>query len=375
MVAGWIIGLSRTIGWRRAISALRPWSGLLIMVAVSIWWPLLVLGTVDDAWSIWNRETIERIAGDDGASGSRLDPYYLYRTPVLIAPWLLIWPLILFWPCFAGRAPRGRGSVRVLHALWWTIVFTMILLSFSAGRRWYYLLPLLAPLCVLAADAAIQFVEGVIRRGAIRSAVLLALGPALLMVLAAAAMMAARSSSGMASVETALALLSAGGALVWLIARIVRATPHPGECASDFARRLLVSAALAVAIVLPGASSTLALWRDRRAEGRDFALAVGQLVPRDAALIGFGGPWDEVRYNLHRTVPCVQDRGRGLAPIGHLLRDSYFLLIEEGIPLPAEAADATRVLAMPRDGEAERLQLWRVDGTATRTQGESRQGG
>ncbi len=118
--------------WR----ALRVWPGVLLAVLpVAAWWG-------------WLRLQIDpSTLGHSQLAGSLLtpawtrfgNPYYLYRPLQLLLPWL---PLALL----ALGGLWLRDGRRHTGWLWWPLCVAAVALSFGRQYRYFYLLPLIAPL-------------------------------------------------------------------------------------------------------------------------------------------------------------------------------------------------------------------------------------
>ena len=112
--------------------------------------------TIPEAGEIWAGETISRYVEHDAEHGeswvSLLEPYYLYRPLAMLVPWVFFVPGAMFGP-WMKRFKTKPGAMR----LWWIVLIACVLLSFSRGRRWYYMLPVLVPYTVLLASTAVQF--------------------------------------------------------------------------------------------------------------------------------------------------------------------------------------------------------------------------
>jgi 4-amino-4-deoxy-L-arabinose transferase-like glycosyltransferase len=135
------------VGWRRAWRIVRPLSGGALCVALALpWW-----------WLAWvypggeiplDGEITDALA--TGELRQLLDPYYFYRPLQLILPWLLLVPGAFLLPFLKGEHAR---NARLLATV---IVIVALLLSFRVERRWYFMLPTLAPMCLLMAAALEQ---------------------------------------------------------------------------------------------------------------------------------------------------------------------------------------------------------------------------
>lgn len=138
--------LLQRLPWRRALRILRPLAGTAILLVITVpWW-----------WAVHSR------LGGEGLRSSQLagtllrpdwsgwlSPYYLYRPLQMVLPWLLLIPgaLLLAWRC------RHRDHVQLLAL---NILIPAAILSFGPQQRWFYMLPTLAPLCLLLAASAIE---------------------------------------------------------------------------------------------------------------------------------------------------------------------------------------------------------------------------
>jgi len=133
---------SERVGWRQAWRILQPISGLLLMLAITLpWWWLLKQHV--------GEETLKssQLSGALLAPGLEnvLDPYYLYRTAQLALPWLILFPVA------AIITARWASADRRVLLLLGLILIPALLLSIGPQRRWYYMLPALAPMCLLLA--------------------------------------------------------------------------------------------------------------------------------------------------------------------------------------------------------------------------------
>lgn len=144
LVAGCAIWIRLDTGsWRPLGSRLRPLVGLSIMALLTLPWWLIVQ---------------HRVAG--GLAGSQLsgsllylDPsriinlFYLYKTPVLVLPWIVLLP-------FSIRMLSRHGS-RNMDA-WLPVILVAVpalMLSVGSQQRTVYMLPCLAPLALFLALA------------------------------------------------------------------------------------------------------------------------------------------------------------------------------------------------------------------------------
>lgn len=135
---------SQPLSWRRRCALLRPAVGLALAAAIAVPW-----------WIAVDQRLPEGLLGASQIHGdllrphwrALLDPYYLYRPLQLLAPWLALVPLALWVLARRHRRPQ----VLLLAAL---VLVPVLALSSGSQKRWFYLLPVLAPLALALALGA-----------------------------------------------------------------------------------------------------------------------------------------------------------------------------------------------------------------------------
>ena len=302
MLAAWAIGTA-AMGERRLIlRTLRPISGIVIVAAVALWWFIIMWTGVEGAGDRMSRETIGRILQVEGKPLTRIiDPYYFYRITVLLVPWIVLYIAALASPWIREiKLPRGP------RLLWWISVITIASLHLTLNRRWYYLLPMMAPLSVLMAWSALAIGEALLERGRVwmwRTIVLLhiAAGPIILIYLHQ------RKPPMLQPTVLTMGLLAgvAGIAAVMVLVR-----PRARESAE---RGLIIASIVSIALMV-SAGVRATFWNVERYHRRDFALEVGRSVggPPDSVLLGYHDNWQQEQYYLHREIPSF-DRPVDLA--------------------------------------------------------------
>jgi 4-amino-4-deoxy-L-arabinose transferase-like glycosyltransferase len=347
IIVGILIAMSVSHQWRHGLAVLRPVSGIIIALAVSGWWYAAIFLTLPDAMSIWRVETVDRFVDAREPMSSYLDPYYLYRTAGLVLPWLLFYPFAVLAP-WVRELKRDRSAL----LLWWIVIAVMAGLSLSLGRRWYYMLPALGPIMILMAAGAIR----------------------------AAATLRAEGKSVLVRWLLALHALGIGAAACWLrfdqpprialplwalsatiaaaiigTALIIRSAGR--GAAGD--RRALAAMVLVAVVFFAGASARGSLRQARRFEAQTFSRHVSELVADDATLLGWRGMWAVEQYELHRSIPQLQQMSALLEAMGD--SDSVYVLVRSGDIFPQTSGYAARRLfAGPYDGDPEGKQLWQV---------------
>ncbi len=161
--------------WRQVRRLSRLWfiPGVVLLLMLSFWWHVCVLIRVENAWSLWRTEYLDRYAG---LLSDNPKPfwYYLPLLFVLVVPFLLSLPEAFLAP-FMNVYRKHRAGL--LFVLTWVVVET-VFLSTSPFKRPHYLLPVLPGLCLLLAPVIDELFFGIVQasRDQIRVAILAILG-------------------------------------------------------------------------------------------------------------------------------------------------------------------------------------------------------
>jgi 4-amino-4-deoxy-L-arabinose transferase-like glycosyltransferase len=157
------------LAWRRRRPpASVPWllvAALAFLLVAAPWFVAvyLRLGPEPLSW-FFLRENLERFAGETYDAG-RPVWYYLTAYLAIGLPWSVLLPLVLLR---AARGGSGRTGERGLLLAWLGLM--LVPLSLSRGKIDYYLLPLLPPVSLLAADFVVsawsRFERAWVRAGA-----------------------------------------------------------------------------------------------------------------------------------------------------------------------------------------------------------------
>ncbi|MFQ5845790.1 MAG: ArnT family glycosyltransferase, partial [Planctomycetota bacterium] len=129
---------------RAALRVAQPATAVVVLGLTVGLWTWAVSRRMPGAFGFWQSEILGRTGGSGGWWHRLLEGYYLYATPLLVLPWLALLPGAVLAPLRRGTATRRR-----VRFVWAAVVVPLLLLSLSAGRHAYYMLPTLAPLCVL----------------------------------------------------------------------------------------------------------------------------------------------------------------------------------------------------------------------------------
>ena len=142
--------------YRELVRFLNPIGIVLIAICVFAW-PMVVLKSHPEAWSLWWRETFGRAVGQMDA-----DPFwhYLPYLPLFLLPWTLVVPFAVHqrW----RKAWIEKDSKERFLWIWFATIF--VLISISEGKRKHYLLPAL-PMFSLICGPYIAGVAARIRSG------------------------------------------------------------------------------------------------------------------------------------------------------------------------------------------------------------------
>lgn len=316
-------------GWRTVLAALRTGKGLL----------LVLLGC--GSWWLWLRLQIDReVLGASQLAGSLLlpslsklgDPYYFYRPLQLLAPWL---PLALASAAVLALLPAAR---RDTGCLWWPLLITCLVLSLGRQYRYFYLLPMMMPLCLLLARGLVMGLEAQGTRW-LRPLLWCALSVQVVVTLAAAGWVMVKSGRVGWLTPSLLALLAGLGLAAALMA-VLRAR--------DFRYSVMVALGLVTASLWPGAAFSGAMWAQDRYESARLAEEVARVAGPDLPIITFGLPPALYTHAANRRVRRVEDPARlsaqrALDPQGRVVLVASSQRLQDLPPdLPWRELDRTR---------------------------------
>ncbi len=154
ILAGAAFALVRERNLGVILRVLQPGTGLVLIAATFLPWLWLVIQR-EAALETWRTEMFARMGGEGEWWWQPLTGYYLYKTPILILPWLALLPgaLALPWRQSERVARRGRF-------LFWILIAPAVFLSFSKGSGWHYMLPVVGILLALMAGGVVQLGRG-----------------------------------------------------------------------------------------------------------------------------------------------------------------------------------------------------------------------
>jgi 4-amino-4-deoxy-L-arabinose transferase-like glycosyltransferase len=346
IIAGWLIGAATQRRFLETLRATRFLIGFVLMIAVSAWWFILIWDTEPTAHAILQNETIDRYRQRENPWWELIDPYYLYRTGSLILPWAIpyVFALLAPWNRQLRKAPATSK-------LWWLIITAMFILSFSYGRRWYYMLPLLAPLTLLMSATVVGRINSISTdREKTRWVIVLSLHVmGVAAAVACTAMLRDPREPALTAAAAMASMIGVGGiAMLGLMRR-----SHAGSHVTT------VAAGIVCTLVIAVGEPAGIYWSQSRFERSQFADEVAQRVAPDDVLVGWGDLWPHEIYRLRRTIPVVSDG----ALASHLSRDgeTWVLVdVDHSVPALPEGTSSDITLRSDYDGDRDRLQLWRV---------------
>lgn len=263
---------------RKASSIVRMLQPLIALpfLALAALWFVLAAWRVPGAFGFWNGQMFDRV-GDPEAGGvvkNALGFYYVYATPLLAAPWVLGVPFAI-----AARFFRKMRATPEVALVWWSIVVPAALLSVSAGRHGFYMLPVLGSIGALISWALVRLID-----------------------LGADSPRVKRVTTALIAAHAVLAVLVTLGFLVltllpptstpfglghdpisWAVVVFAIAAVACGIASVANAGRAPVAATVLLAATIASGFGILADARisasSERALARDFALSIGRTVP------------------------------------------------------------------------------------------------
>lgn len=133
----------------KGILRLRPWYGVLAMVAMVLAWIIVVFqsGSGDYLAQIWHQQLVGRTIN----SWSHKQPIYFYGVllPLLVMPWAV--------PIFSGFKQLWSEPDPFFRSIWLFALVPLIAISLVSGKLFIYLQPLMPALCLGGAYALSKY--------------------------------------------------------------------------------------------------------------------------------------------------------------------------------------------------------------------------
>lgn len=228
LLAGALIALRKRAGGPGGLRTLHVGAGLAMALVCSVPYFLIVAQRAPDAAEFWRAQMFDRTGGLGQAWWRPLEFFYVGQALKLLLPWSALLVLIPYGLVRDARSARAREhgsdeSTRSSSArfLAWCALVPCVVLSFSAGRKGYYLLPTMPLWCLLGAWAVARAFEraGLNQLTARRLTLALRVHGAVLAAAAAAVLGLIIAGKSRIELETAYVVaLAAGLALAALLA-------------------------------------------------------------------------------------------------------------------------------------------------------------
>lgn len=303
ILAGGILGLALSRPRPRIAGVVQPLLGLLIIAVIVVPYFAWVAMHLDGAVELWRSQMFNRTGGVSEAWWRPLELFYVVRALELLLPWSAMLPAGVLYL----RLRRGRATPTE-RVVFYATMLTPIVLSFSAGRKGYYLLPVLSPLCVIIVGAAAELTrrwrgsdKGQRRIGRMLrvQAVLGSLGVvAAILILQRRWELTPLSMPTLVATGTALALALSFCGMAWRL----------GALRVTHGRAVMYLLAAAACGVLAIGESGIG-WRVPLFTGGEFAREVGEALPKDRELVEVNGDVQVLVYYVDRTVRRVERKG------------------------------------------------------------------
>ena len=350
IIVGWIIGMIAAGERGRIRASLKPLTGLIIMNLVWIWWYVLIRARVPNWLELLEQETTSgRIFNfDHFGAWSYLDPYYIYRTLGLVLPWVVLYPIVLGapWLAPASFGPRVR-------MLWWAMIVPLLLLHISLGRRWYYLLPVLAPFAVLMAKFALDIARHLVTQRQAGTLLTLAMVHIIGFAIAMPILRRLEPEFTAPTMAGTIAVIVASALVALALLTLIRQSRHAAEAT------VVAVAGLAV-IFLAAAQFRTSLWDEERFNRRDFALRLAEMIPPDAPLYGWSGDWAREVYYGHRVIPEFEEKSQLRAALEQQ-GGGCWMLVELPLHMHLQGEFDKSIVMQTRIEKGNSVELWRIE--------------
>ncbi len=311
---------------------LKPIGGLALLAALTIpWWWLLKQG----------------LAGEQVVSfqlaGSLLVPdfqhllngYYLYRPLQLVLPWLPLMPVA--WIIALRAHDEGREACMFLAT---TILVAVLVFSLGGQQRYFYLLPLLPIMCLLAGRG----VERMLAAG----------GPVFFIVLAvqAAVVLGAASWLYLDDARPTVLVAGVGAAIVaGLLGRRLSVAPFSG---------VAVALVVVVASCFAGFADAEVFWSADRRNKQALARSINMDIAPDVPLVSLDLTPAVYVYESGRMIPRLRNMDELERALDEIAGPAlYVLTLARRRAELAGRYHLEEVRAMP-EGASDRVALYRI---------------
>jgi 4-amino-4-deoxy-L-arabinose transferase-like glycosyltransferase len=150
-LAGAALGLALSDGWRWMLAVVRPALGALVVTGLVVPYFVALQRREPQAFGFWLAQMFDRTGGVEQAWWRPLEFYYPIQAFKLCLPWSLLLPAAVYW--------FRRGASAPVRMIGGATLATLLCLSFSAGQKGYYLLPIVPLLLLLGAGSVAAYLE------------------------------------------------------------------------------------------------------------------------------------------------------------------------------------------------------------------------
>lgn len=287
-LAGFLLFLLCGTGRRRILKVLRPFSGVMIWLALALpWWLLLrhrlqTMG-VNIAETQLSGSLLQTLAGWK----ELFSFYYIIHSFISLLPVSMIIPVLIFWGCRKFEKPGAASRLLLCVSAIMLTVFTV-----GGHYRSHYMIPLF-PLFVLLLAAAMDSAAAGRRLHRKIWWILFSAGTAALAVCAVLLILQRQYM-------TVLLLAGSGTALILPVRKELR---EPVWHNHRFSAQMLIASLLTVWLF--AGFNALPSRNAERSWKRDFALAAGREVDAGDLLVAWGEFSDTLPYYSRRPVVPV----------------------------------------------------------------------
>ena len=128
----------------KLLGKLLPMAGAVVLLAVTLPWPLAVAHRVNWDLILWKHEFFDRLFGTYSRGNY---PIYYYSGMIFkyVFPWVAFLPMALIAPFYNTWGKKQA----VMKFLWLWFVAGLVFLTINAGKRQHYLMPLMPAMAIL----------------------------------------------------------------------------------------------------------------------------------------------------------------------------------------------------------------------------------
>lgn len=271
---------------------LLPFAGGVILLAISLPWPLFIAHKLNWELALWKHEFVDRLFGGY-APGDHPLYYYCFIMFQFIAPWSGFLPMALAAPFYKVW---GRKRA-VMKFLWLWFVMDFVFLSVDACKRQHYILPLMPAMAILIGIVLEDM--AFVQRAYTANFRKRTLGGHIVAVITGAVISGVYIALYYKRFLPGAILLNTVAIGMTAVAAVLFAKKKPAvACGVCFAT-------ISVCVVIFMLSFSAFLDVDRG--GRDFAQKIAGIVPASDKLVAYGGIGSMFVQYFGKVVPVIND--------------------------------------------------------------------